>query len=140
MAKQPQAIDAEITDEAPQGVAATARAFLRNLFGPIQIGQLVAWPIFNDVHLAEVASQPYMGVDDRGRNGLVIDLLVERTSLKGEKFTNLQTVLKRFVYEAPDGAEPTLLTGNVEADVAEHAARKEAYREAQQASSVLSSN
>lgn len=110
--------------EAPQ---APRRARLLPIIGQIKAGMNAVWPIFGDIHPAEVLAEPYAGFDDRGRPGTVVELLVERTNLQGGRFTKHQKVLEQFVFRDIEGLERQLLSGDVDADLEAHAIRQEDY-------------
>lgn len=122
---------AETAPEAPR------RARLLPIIGQIVAGMKVVWPIFGDVHPAEVLAEPYAGLDDRGRPGTVVELLVERTNLAGERFTKKQKVLEQFVFQDIEGMERQLLTGDVNEDIAAHADRFGEYLDSQQSSASV---
>lgn len=117
----------EQSTDAAEAPAAPRRPRLLPIIGQIVAGMKVAWPIFEDVHPAEVLTEPYAGLDDRGRSGTIVELLVERTNLQGGRFTKKQKVLEQFVFQAPEGLEAEMLTGDIDEDLANHAMRVEDY-------------
>lgn len=77
----------------------------------IVAGEDASWPISNDIHGALVIAGPQQGSDDRGREGEVITLLVQRTTRDGTAYTRIQNVLKNFVMAPVEGVDMTLLKG-----------------------------
>lgn len=100
------------------------RPVLLPVIEAITKGMRLAWPIFNDVHPAIALSAPEVGTDDRGRQGTIVRLLVQRTNLQGQPFTKVQKVLEQFTFQRPDGMEGALIDGiDVDAAVTAHAER-----------------
>ena len=125
---------AENTQATPATEAAAPRAMrLRPIIGNIMAGLKTAWPIFGDVHPAIALTEAQPGFDDRGRQGNVVTLLVQRSNLSGDPYTKVQKVLEQFVFQRPEGMEGALIDGvSVDEALDAHADRFGEYLDGQQ--------
>jgi hypothetical protein len=125
--------------EAPQAEAAP-RYRLLPIVGAIVKDMLTAWPIFGDIYPSRVMAPPAAGIDDRGREGTIVQLLVQRTNLKGETFTKVQKVLEQYVFQRPEGLKGELIdTGSLAEVLAAHAERFGDFMSEQRSSNTVAS-
>lgn len=95
------------------------------LDGDIAPGSNLAWPIANDLWPVRMIAHKAQGVDDNGRPGEVLQILVERQTRDGSvAYTKIQNVLRQFVFTRPTGMTAPLIDDkSIEQALAEHTQR-----------------